>query len=249
METRDRELTSILEHKPVLWVGAGLSVTAGYPSLDQVLSALRAAADRDLSAGDFTQVVDDFVKKMSRGRLNNVLQRLFQRPHEPTETHRAIARLAAAGRFTAIVTTNYDDLLELALATAEVKVLVEVLESNAALREQDGAVRLMKIHGSYSDWASIILSGKSYATFEARYGFLRAQLDVLLQQQPLLFVGCSLQDPRVLAWLESRPDAWTEQLEVWRAIMRPSRGAPRRTWRGRVARPAPCSLGRRCSRS
>jgi len=229
-----RELTSILEHKPVLWVGAGLSVAAGYPSLDKVLSALRAAADRDLVEGDFTQVVDDFVAKMSRGRLANVLQRLFQRPHEPTETHKAIARLAAAGRFTTLVTTNYDDLLERALAAAGVEVLVEVLEQNASLREQGGAVRLMKIHGSYNDWAHIILSGNSYATFEARYGFLRAQLDVLLQQHPLLFVGCSLQDPRVLSWLESRPDAWAQQLEVWRAIMRPSAwsAAQDMAWKG-----------------
>lgn len=217
-----RELESIVEHKPVLWVGAGLSVAAGYPSLDQVLSALRAAADVDLPAGEFTQVVDAFFTAMGAGELGDVLQRLFQRPHEPTSTHRAIARLAAAGRFSAIITTNYDDLLERALAAEGVKVVLEVLEHNAAVREQDGALRLMKIHGSYTDWASVILSGRSYATFEARYGFLRAQLDVLLQQQPLIFVGCSLQDPRVLGWLERRPDDWTSKLKRWRAIMRPS---------------------------
>jgi len=217
-----RELESIVQQKPILWVGAGLSVAAGYPSTGAILSDLHAAAGRDLPDGEFTEVIDAFVAAVGAGELGDVLQLLFQNPHEPTATHRAIARLAAAGRFTAIVTTNYDDLLERALAAAGVKVVVQTLEHNAAVRLQDGAVRLIKIHGSYTAWHDVILSGRSYLEYEARYGFLRAQLDVLLQQQPLLFVGCSLQDPRVLQWLEGRPTEWLAKLKRWRAVMQPA---------------------------
>ena len=141
------ELESIVKQQPVLWVGAGLSVAAGYPSMEQILSSLRATADVSLPVGEFSVVVDAFIAAMGAGELGDVLQRLFQCPHEPTPTHRAIARLAAAGRFTAIVTTNYDDLLERALADERVNVLVETIEQNASVRELDGALRLLKIHG------------------------------------------------------------------------------------------------------
>lgn len=217
-----RELESIVQQKPVLWVGAGLSVAAGYPSTGTILSALRVVADQDLPIGDFTTVVDAFIDAIGAGELGDVLQRLFQVPHEPTATHNAIARLAAAGYITTLITTNYDDMLERALAAANVKVVVQTLEHNAEVREQDGAVRLLKIHGSFTAWRDVILSGRSYAEFDAHYSFLREQLDVVLQQRPLLFVGCSLQDPRILQWLADRPATWIAKLKRWRAMMLPS---------------------------
>ena len=230
----NRELESIVQQKPVLWVGAGLSVAAGYPSTGAIVSAMREVADRDLPGDEFTAVVDAFVGAVGPGEVGDVLQVPFQAPHEPTPTHTAIARLAATGRFTAIVTTNYDDLLERALAAAGVKVVVQTLERNAAVREQDGALRLYKLHGSYTDWYDVILSGRSYADFDARHDFLRRQFDVLLQQHPLLFTGCSLQDPRVLQWLEARPAGWLTKLKRWRAIMQPASwaAAQNMAWKG-----------------
>lgn len=230
----DPELESIILQKPVLWVGAGLSVAAGYPSTDAILSALRAAAPRPLLKREFTEVVDEFIAATSRGDLVRVLQRLFQTPHDPTPTHDAIARLADARHFAAIVTTNYDDLLERAFAAAHVPLLVQTLESNASLREDDGALRLYKLHGAQTDWQRIILSGRSYADFEERYKFLDSQLQILLRQNPLLFSGCSLQDPRVLQWIESRPPEWLEDLMRWRALIRPSAwtAAQNMTWKG-----------------
>jgi len=233
-----RELESIVQKKPVLWVGAGLSVAAGCPSTGTIVSALRAAADRDLpDDGEFTTIVDAFVEAVGAGELGDVLQGLFQSPREPTPTHHAIARLAAAGHFTALVTTNYDDLLERALAAAGVKVVIQVLEDNAELRVQDGALRLLKIHGSQDAWHRIVLSGRSYAEFDARYGFLREQLDVLLRQHSLLFVGCSLQDPRILQWLETRPAAWLNKLKRWRAVLQPTAwaAAMAMTWKSGTA--------------
>ncbi len=232
-----RELESVTQQKPILWVGAGLSVAAGYPSTGALVTALRATADRDLPDGEFTAVVDAFVDAVGVGELGDVLQRLFQSPHEPTPTHTAIARLAAAGHFTAIVTTNYDDLLERALAAVGVKAVIQTLEHNAAVRELDGALRLYKIHGSYTAWHDVVLSGRSYADFEARYEFLSNQLNVLLQQHPLLFTGCSLQDPRVLQWLESRPADWLTKLKRWRALMQPAAwtAAQNMPWKGSTA--------------
>lgn len=66
-----RELESVTQQKPILWVGAGLSVAAGYPSTGALVTALRATADRDLPDGEFTAVVDAFVDAVGVGELSS----------------------------------------------------------------------------------------------------------------------------------------------------------------------------------
>lgn len=213
------ELAIVLDHQPVLWVGAGVSLAAGYPSTWKLVETMNAQVGGKLDpTKPFFTVADDFVKRTSPGRLNNLLQRLFAEPRSPTPVHRAVAKLAKGGRLHAIVTTNYDPLIEDALRDAGVPCVAQKLEQNAAVTGS-GEIRVLKIHGSYDDWRKIVLSGRSYATFTEIYGFLNAQLDVLLRQRPVLFLGCSLQDPRILDWLAKIPDDWADSLEVWRALM------------------------------
>ncbi len=112
-----------LDGKPLLWVGAGASVAAGYPGTGKILDALAARADDPIDkTAPFPQVVDAFVASRGAGELADILQKLFEpisrEDRQPTPVHRAIARLAGAGRFHAIATTNYDDLLERALSDA-----------------------------------------------------------------------------------------------------------------------------------
>ena len=227
-----------LDGRPLLWVGAGASVAAGYPGTQAILAALAAEADDpiDVSA-PFPKVVDAFVASRGAGALADLLQKLFEprssEDHQPTPVHRAIARLAGAGRFHAIATTNYDDLLERALADAGVPHVLQALEGNAPVAG-DGAVRLLKLHGSREDWMKVVLSGRSYEAFGRSYPFLSSQLDVLLRQRPVLFVGCSLQDPRLLDWLAARTEDAARGLKPWRALMTEKawKEAAASTWEG-----------------
>jgi tetratricopeptide (TPR) repeat protein len=220
--TPDR-LQKELDARPLLWVGAGASIAAGYPGTGAILDALAKQADDPIDrSAPFPQVVDAFVDSRGAGELGDILQKLFQprspEDHQPTPVHRAIARLAGAGRFHAIATTNYDDLLERALAEAGVPCVLQPLEDNAPIAG-DGAVRLLKLHGSLDDWMLVVLSGRSYQEFGHRYPFLSAQLDVLLRQRPVLFAGCSLQDPRLLDWLAARSEEEARGLKPWRALI------------------------------
>jgi hypothetical protein len=209
----------VLRRKPVLWVGAGLSIAAGYPSTGTLIAEMNKEANGALDiTRDFFEIADQFVNDLSRGALDNLLQRLFAVPHAPTGSHQAIAQLAKGGRLRAILTTNYDPLLEDALRGAGVPFLEQDFEENAATTG-GGELRLLKIHGSLTSWKKVVLSGRSYETFGRRYQFLGAQLDVLLRQRPVLFLGCSLKDPRILDWLAQIPDDWADDLEVWRAAM------------------------------
>jgi tetratricopeptide (TPR) repeat protein len=214
-----------LASRPLLWVGAGASVAAGYPGTSAILGALAGRADDPIGSGaSFPRIVDAFVASRGAGELAEILQRLFEPrsrgDHQPTPVHRAIARLAGAGCFHAIATTNYDDLLERALADAGVPTVLQPLEANAAVAG-DGAVRLLKLHGSREDWLRVVLSGRSYQEFGCAYPFLGAQLDELLRQRAVVFVGCSLQDPRLLDWLAAQTEDEARSLKPWRALMTP----------------------------
>ncbi len=208
----------VLDRRPVLWVGAGLSIAAGYPGTGKLVDALVAAADDPIDKSlPFYQVVDEVVASVGKGRVRDVLQGLFQPARPPTPTHRAIARLAKAERFAAILTTNYDDLLERALAEAGAPYVLQPLDDNETV--VGPGVRVHKVHGSYDDWERVVLSGESYEQFGKQYPFLRSQLDVLLRQRPVLFTGCSLQDPRILDWIAALPDDAAEGLKEWRVLL------------------------------
>ena len=219
LEASPETLRKHLKRRPILWVGAGLSVAAGLPSTNDLLEKMVEDADHPLDLSQsFEKVADQFVESLGKGRLADVLQRELSKPGRPTKAHKKIAQAAVDGSFAAIVTTNYDDLLERTLADAGVRLVTQVLEANAVV-EDPGALRLLKLHGSKDDWLKVVLSGKSYEAFSTSYTLLHSQLDVLLRRHSVLFVGCSLLDPRIIKSLSTLDDSALGGLKVWRALI------------------------------
>ena len=94
--------------KPVLWVGAGLSVPAGYPSTFKLIEKLNDAApqpilpftpdDTTLSLDNyqrsFTLWVEELINQNNKGVVVNTLADLFlNAPEEPTDVQLALATL------------------------------------------------------------------------------------------------------------------------------------------------------------
>src|SRR5262245_39604860 len=93
IEANDASIARILDKRPVLWVGAELSIDAGYPTTDAVIDALVKVADDPIdTTGTFYEVVDAVVASVRAGRVRDVLQKLFQPARPPTPLHRALAR-------------------------------------------------------------------------------------------------------------------------------------------------------------
>ena len=169
------------EERPILWVGAGTSIDAGYPSTAELVQAMVKKADDPIpDTLPFLEVADRFVESMGKSALDDLLEKLFRTPRQPKEFHHAVARLAKAGYLSALITTNYDELLEDALKQARVAHVVQSLDRNET--QGAGTLRVLKLHGSQDDWKNVILAGKSYQDFQRRYDFLCEQLDVLLHQ-------------------------------------------------------------------
>lgn len=213
----------VTRRRPVVWVGAGASIAAGLPSAWQLATGMwdRFGLDPRPALGDAYALVDAFHARYGGGELEDALSHLVPTGVRPAAVHHAVARLAARGRIAALVTTNYDRLLEHALDAAGVTHLPQVLDRAVHLPD-DGRLRLLKVHGDLGDWRHVVLTGRSYAEFADRYRRLVAQLDLLLVQRPLLFVGCSLLDERILGWVEGLTAPERDRLKVWFALLTPA---------------------------
>ena len=198
--------------KPILWIGAGLSVPAGYPTTPQLIDKLKEKSLKkltdfvpddptyslDSANRSFTLWVQHFAEVNGYGRLNKVLSNIFTNlSNEPTTTHLELIQ----SPWKSIFTTNYDQLLESALHRKDKKFNVVTHESNFGI-EQSNVISLYKIHGGVSNIEAWTLDEDSYLNFADKYPFLDAKLKITLLDRPIVYVGCSMLDPRVIDWYQ-----------------------------------------------
>lgn len=107
----------------------------------------------------------------------------------PTNAHRAIARLVAAGYIKVIITTNFDRLMENALRDEGIEPTVVASEDALAGAEPLTHSRcyMLKLHGDYKD-ARILNTDEELSTYPAAYNTL---LDRIVDEHGLIICGWS----------------------------------------------------------
>jgi hypothetical protein len=220
-------------------VGAGLSTAIGLPGWNTFNIALveqsferhspgGAQARReltqaylDLCSGQSLAAVD-FMRRRVGNDFHVVLQgALYDRPelrgYAPTEVHHALCKLTLEGDppFPVVYTTNYDDLLELALGRVAGRQAQAVHVGRRLL--SDGP-RVVHLHGYFpyepaqsqrSKLArDVVLSDLDYSRLSNDHSaWTNRELLALLDARSVLIVGMSLTDPnvrRLFAYLSDR---------------------------------------------
>ncbi|AOJ08262.1 SIR2 family protein [Burkholderia mayonis] len=92
----------------------------------------------------------------------------------------------------AVITTNYDNLLEPIFPNYEVVVGQQVFRQSALVVGE-----VFKIHGSLSEPESMILTKEDYDDFNQNKKYLSAKLLTYFAEHPLLFIGYSAGDPNI----------------------------------------------------
>lgn len=92
----------------------------------------------------------------------------------------------------AIVTTNYDELLEPLFPQYETVVGQTILKQPYL-----SIGEIFKIHGSVADPLSLVLTQEDYDTFETDKKYLSAKLLTYFAEHPLLFIGYGANDPNI----------------------------------------------------
>jgi hypothetical protein len=176
----------------VVFLGAGVSAGAGLPTWSGLLNELGKDCD-------FTDAERQRLGKLSpldqarliAGRLRLDRSKLGARIGELTTAsrHSLAHALLAALPVDEYVTTNYDELFEIASDAADRP--LRVLPYSAA---SDAQRWLLKLHGSVGHPDDIVLTREDYLRYSDQRQALVGVVQALLMTRHMLFVGFSLDD-------------------------------------------------------
>ncbi|EMA09211.1 hypothetical protein C436_19378 [Haloarcula marismortui ATCC 33800] len=118
----------------------------------------------------------------------------------------------------AVITTNYDELLERVFndfnfeedtGGSNDEDSYQVIVGEEVLKTQFKSVgEILKIHGSVTDPESIILTSSDYENFNSRKRYLSSKMVTYFVEHPLLIAGYSASDPnvrKILSWVNDTP--------------------------------------------
>ena len=177
----------------VLFLGAGVSFSAGLPDWKRLLARLAQTAGLSKEAPelkrldylDQAQILDQALLREQGESIGAATTRLFER----YPCHALAHGLLAALPVDEVVTTNYDQLFEQASEAAGRP--VAVLPYNPSSHHSRW---LLKMHGCISRPADIVLTRKDYLRYEERRAALMGIVQALLITKHMLFIGFSLRD-------------------------------------------------------
>lgn len=162
--------------------------TLALEELPQLDAAIRAAID-ELSVTKVNLVAfsDELVTRFAGDSWFPVLEVLDS--DRPNANHYALADLAAAGTLHAIVTTNFDTLIERAFRERGVPLSIYVRPEDYSDGPRPATCALYKIHGSTKDAATLVDTASQ--KLRGLPLVVRARLCDLMRQFHFLFLGFS----------------------------------------------------------
>lgn len=210
---------ALLDGNGAVFVGAGVSMAAGYPSWASLLREI----GEELGVGikdvhDLAALAQWSIQHNGGAtRIRNTIRTEIAVDHPIPESLETIARLPIRH----IWTTNYDRLIERAFEAIARPLDAISSPGDLALRARPGATRLYKMHGSITNIDEIVISTDDYELFRSRRGAFLPLLQAHLTGMSMLFVGLSFTDPNVRHVLSLIRESFTDAPPEHFAIVRP----------------------------
>jgi len=215
----DEYSAALADDTAAIFVGAGVSMAAGYPSWKRLLHDI--GQELGVDSGDVSDLaaLAQWHIRQSAGatRIRQVIRDEIGVERPIPATLNIIARLPVRH----IWTTNYDKLIERAFSAISRPLDVISASSDIVLKPRAGAVRLYKMHGSVDRLDDVVISTDDYELFRSRRGAFLPLLHAHLSSLSLLFIGLSLTDPNVRHVLSSIRENFSEAPPEHFAIVRP----------------------------
>jgi hypothetical protein len=202
----------VRDRRAILFAGAGLSMSVGLPSWQQLMEHMAADLGLDpaqfLASGASFQTLAEYyrLRKGSIGPLRSWMDRSWTICEEKIRASR-IHEIIVSLDFPIIYTTNYDSNLEAAFR-AHGRDYVKITNTRDIARARAGATQIVKFHGDFEDDQSLVIAETDY--FE-RLDF-SSPLDIKLWADALgrtiLFIGYSMSDPNIRLLLHKLARIW-----------------------------------------
>lgn len=200
----------------VPYVGAGMSASLGFPGWTELLknnakeASVKSKVEQHLADGQYEEAAQVLEDDMGEEGFHELIRESFG-SHKLKEHLDAPVTLLPKITSGPVVTTNFDRVLEQAFKQGkrpfdrvvrgvEVDTIGEALDLNHHL--------LLKVHGDAEDRTHRILTLREYeANYnpdkqQARY-LISTQLELLAIKRTLLFLGCSLEQDRLMDVLKA----------------------------------------------
>lgn len=216
--------------KCVLFVGAGVSQSspANLPNWIGLLWKLLDWCDRQKieipkrteieesiqSSKDLPIIADRITNKMGEKGLERFLRETFD-VHNHTPVHELIPFLP----FAAVITTNFDKLIETAFSKVG-----RPSPSTPTNLEADSTVwfrnfHVMKLHGTFDNIPSIVLGKNGFRELIRGNEAIRQYLYTMFNKNTILFIGYSLSDPDLEYVLETLYLIYGRRMETHYALL------------------------------
>lgn len=194
----------IRREEVVLWIGAGLSISSGFPSGDRlkeiIYESLTENEKAQIDQNSSLDVLADNVVALrsSKNHLIDILNKVFSKlPIKDSIVHK---NLALIPHFKTIITTNYDCLIE-----NSIKNSISIYnEKRIPYINNDRKRKIIKVHGDLNDPDSLIITKEDYYKLIGQNGLNSAIWTLVkncLASNSVLFVGYSVEDSNLLTLL------------------------------------------------
>jgi len=187
-----------LRGNAAIFVGAGLSISAGYPAWSKLLEQLRSQAEVPSTITDLPLMAEYIEQSIPGGRdalESHLLLALAAVDGHPSQGHRWLSELPIDD----IWTTNYDTLLEQSIPGISIVSSDENLQDRRRLQRR----RVIKMHGSLTmgvppRWLiPPVITRQDYEEYDIRNPRLWADLRATYLTKSILFLGFSFTDPNI----------------------------------------------------
>ncbi|EKF39860.1 hypothetical protein NA8A_23789 [Nitratireductor indicus C115] len=224
------------EGSAAVFIGAGVSMAAGYPSWASLLREIGDELGINSSdIHDLAALAQWHIRESGGATgVRNVIKHEIGKDRKVPETLETLARLPLRH----IWTTNYDRLTERAFVAVNRPIDVVSGAKDLSLRATPGAARLYKMHGSVDRLDDIVISTDDYELYRSRRGAFSTLLQAHLSSMSMLFVGLSLTDPNIRHVLSLIRESFTDAPPEHFALLRPPRKddfASNKEYRARAA--------------
>lgn len=194
----------IRKEEVILWAGAGLSISSGFPSgekLKQIIyDSLTDNEKQQIEEGSSLDVLADDVVTLrsSRNHLIDILNKEFsKKPIIESKVHKNIALIP---HFNTIITTNYDSLIE-----SYIKNSIPIYnDRRIPYINNDRKTKVIKIHGDLDDPDSLVITKEDYNKLIGEKGLNSAVWTLVknyLTSNSVMFIGYGVEDSNLLILL------------------------------------------------
>lgn len=190
----------------VLYAGAGLSAQSGFPTWkDFIHGLLKWALDNsyindseadsfraEINIGQSDAVADSIISRLrtpaDHALLNSYLQKVFLRSSSPSALHSLLKQI----KFSAVLTTNFDNLLE-RVYKASPGPIYTPKDTDALLTDLTKRVFfILKLYGTLDQPETVMIAPAQYEDAVAGNRLFTQCMETLFVSRTLLFIGASL---------------------------------------------------------